>query len=94
MSDTYRINKAGLYGMGHYGMFETRIMIGRPDTCGSIKLTPEKLKEVLNCLHIDWEDGGFINDLLNGQMVSITTDDDGYFISIGDPYGNKVVMLP
>ena len=94
MSDIYRINKAGLYGIGHYGVFETRIMIGQPDTCGSIMLKHEKLKEVLDCLRIDWDDGGFVDDLLEGQMVSVVTDDHGYFVSIGDPYGNKVVMLP
>lgn len=94
MSEIYRINKAGLYGIGHFGVLEVHIMVGRPDTCGSIKLTQDKLKELLNCLRIDWEDGAFVNDLLKGQMVSICTDDKGYFTSIGDPYGNKVVMLP
>ena len=94
MSNIYRINKAGLYGIGHFDVLEVRIMVGRPDTCGCIKFSQEKLRELLKCLRIDWEDGAFVNDLLEGQMVSIATDDKGYFTSIGDPYGNKVVMLP
>ena len=94
MSDIYRINKAGLYGIGHYGVLETRIMIGQPDTCGCVSLSHDKLKELLDCLRINWEDGYFINDLLTGQMVAMETDEHLLFTSIGDPYGHEKVMLP
>ena len=94
MSDIYRINKAGLYAIGHFNALKLCLMVGRPDTCRCIEITQEKLKELLKCLRIDWEDGDFVNDLLEGQLVSIATDDQDYIVCIGDPYGNKSVMLP
>ena len=48
---------------------------------------------MLEVLGIDWEDGGYVSDLLIGQYVQITDDIDGYPLSIGDPYGNRSMEL-
>lgn len=95
MNNIYRINKAGLYGIGHFGVFEIRLLIGQPDTCGSISLTQEQVKELLGYLRIDWEDGAYLADLLEGRLVAMGFDEKDCFrfVSIGDPYDNKKVVF-
>lgn len=95
MNNIYRINKAGLYGIGHFGVFEIRLLIGQPDTCGAISLTQEQVKELLGYLRIDWEDGAYLADLLEGRLVAMGFDEKDCFkfVSIGDPYDNKKVVF-
>lgn len=87
------INKAGTYCIGHFQVLEgTRLLIGNPDTCGSIHLDDKQTIKLLNILGVDWEDGAYLQELLEGQIVSVGMD--GLkFISIGDPFGNDIVLL-
>lgn len=90
----FRINEAGLYGIGHFNVFRIMLHLGRPATCISIELPPEKLKELLTILEVNWEDGAYIRDLLVGKLVMLgLTDEHGYARTIGDPYGNKSMEI-
>lgn len=89
----FRINKAGSYCIGHFQAIEgTKLLIGNPGTCGNIHLNDEQTIKLLNILKVDWEDGGYLHELLEGQIVSVGMD--GLkFISIGDPFGNDLILL-
>lgn len=89
----YRINKAGLYCLGHYRVLNVKLYIGAPDTCGTITLTFDNTVKLLDMLDVDWEDGDFIQDLLEGQYVLVGLDDKLYFKTIGDPYGNDCIEI-
>lgn len=89
----YRINKAGAYAVGHFKFIGMRLDLGAPQTCRCIDIDKKDVAELLEVLGIDWEDGGYVSDLLIGQHVQITDDIDGYPLSIGDPYGNRSMEL-
>lgn len=90
----FRINKAGTYCIGHFQVVGgTKLMIGNPGTCGSIQLDDRQTVKLLNILKVDWEDGGYLHELLEGQIVSVGVDDSLKFISIGDPFGNDLILL-
>lgn len=89
----YRINKAGLYCIGHFRALGVRLEIGSPYTCGIIDLDYEQTVKLLDMLDIDWEDGFFLQDLLEGQNVLVGVDGSLYFKTIGDPYGNNRIEI-
>ena len=88
----FRINKAGTYCIGHYQvMTGTKLMIGDPGTCGCINLNDKQTVELLNILRVDWEDGAYLHELLEGQIVSVGME--GLkFVSIGDPFGKDLIL--
>lgn len=92
-SSIYRINKAGAYTVGHLRFIGMRLDLGTPQTCRCIDIDKKDIADLLEVLGIDWEDGGYVSDLLIGQHVQITDDIDGYPLSIGGPYGNRSMEL-
>lgn len=92
-SSIYRINKAGAYAVGHFKFIGMRLDLGSPQTCRQIDMDKKEVAGLLDILDIDWEDGGYVSDLLVGQNVLVTDDIDGYPLSIGDPYGNRNLEL-
>lgn len=94
MDDTiYRINKAGAYAVGHFDSIGLKIALGRPLTCRMLDLTCKQAMKLLNCLDIDFEDGAWLSDALEGQVVLVTDDEEGHAIYIGDPFDTKCVDL-
>lgn len=91
--NVYRINKAGLYCIGHFRALGVKLEIGSPRTCGTIDLDYEQTAKLLDMLDIDWEDGFFLQDLLEGQNVLVGVDEQLYFKTIGDPYGNDHIEI-
>lgn len=89
----YKITNAGLYITGHTQTMGIKIMIGSPCTCGAVTLTEKQTFELLKILHIDCEDGGYLQDLLIDQYVLMGFDDEGYIRSVGDPFGNNAINL-
>lgn len=92
-SSIWKINKAGLYGIGHFNVMGVKLLLGDPNTRLQVDLTNKKTAQLLNALDIDWEDGGFIEDLLVGQTVKVDFGDDERAVSIGDPFGHKTIKL-
>lgn len=92
-SSIYRINKAGAYAVGHFKFIGMRLDLGSPQTCRQIDMDKKEVAGLLDILDIDWEDGGYVSDLLVGQNVLVTDDIDGYPLCIGDPYGNRSMEL-
>ena len=90
---TYRINKAGAYAVGHFNSIGLKIDLGRPLTCRTLDLTCRQAMKLLYCLGIDFEDGAWLSDALEGQVVIVTDDEEGHPICIGDPFGTKCVDL-
>lgn len=92
-SSIYRINKAGAYAVGHFKFIGMRLNLGSPQTCRQIDMDKKEVAGLLDILDIDWEDGGYVSDLLVGQNVLVADDIDGYPLCIGDPYGNRSMEL-
>ncbi len=92
-SSIYRINKAGAYAVGHFKFIGMRLDLGSPQTCRQIDMDKKEAAGLLDILDIDWEDGGYVSDLLVGQNVLVVDDIDGYPLRIGDPYGNLSMEL-
>lgn len=92
-SSIYRINKAGAYAVGHFKFIGMRLDLGSPQTCRQIDMDKKEVAGLLDILDIDWEDGGYVSDLLVGQNVLVADDIDGYPLCIGDPYGNRSMEL-
>lgn len=92
-SSIYRINKAGAYAVGHFKFIGMRLDLGSPQTCRQIDMDKKEVAGLLDILGIDWEDGGYVSDLLVGQNVLVADDIDGYPLCIGDPYGNHSMEL-
>ena len=92
-SSIYRINKAGAYAVGHFKFIGMRLDLGSPQTCRQIDMDKKEAAGLLDILDIDWEDGGYVSDLLVGQNVLVADDIDGYPLCIGDPYGNRSMEL-
>lgn len=92
-SSIYRINKAGAYAVGHFKFIGMRLDLGSPQTCRQIDMDKKEVAGLLDILDIDWEDGGYVSDLLVGQNVLVAGDIDGYPLCIGDPYGNRSMEL-
>lgn len=93
LSSIYRINKAGAYAVGHFKFIGMRLDLGSPQTCRQIDMDKKEAAGLLDILDIDWEDGGYVSDLLVGQNVLVVDDIDGYPLRIGDPYGNLSMEL-
>ncbi|WP_217969015.1 hypothetical protein [Adlercreutzia caecimuris] len=89
----YRINFAGAYALGHFRAVGLKLHLGRPETCRELSVTAGQLADLIDCLGIDWEDGGYVSNLLIGRNVLLVDDDGGRPMSIGDPYGNGAVEL-
>ena len=89
----YRINFAGAYALGHFRTIGLKLHLGRPATCRELSVTAEQLADLIDCLGIDWEDGGYVSNLIIGRNVLLVDGDDGRPVSIGDPYGNGAVGL-
>lgn len=89
----YRINEAGAYVTGHFRSLEIKLCLGNPHTCGCLAISQHEVKELLDILGIDWEDGVFLEKALVGQIVSVSLDENEMITAIGDPYGNDVVLL-
>lgn len=68
-------------------------MSWEPHTCGCLAISQHEVKELLDILGIDWEDGVFLEKALVGQIVSVSLDENEMITAIGDPYGNDVVLL-
>lgn len=92
-SSIYRINKAGAYAVGHFKFIGMRLDLGSPQTCRQIDMDKKEVAGLLDILDIDWEDGGYVSDLLVGQNVLVADDIDGFPLCIGDPYGNRSMEL-
>lgn len=92
-SSIYRINKAGAYAVGHFKFIGMRLDLGSPQTCRQIDMDKKEVAGLLDILDIDWEDGGYVSDLLVGQNVLVADDIDSYPLCIGDPYGNRSMEL-
>lgn len=92
-SSIYRINKAGAYAVGHFKFIGMRLDLGSPQTCRQIDMDKKEVAGLLDILDIDWEDGGYLSDLLVGQNVLVADDIDDYPLCIGDPYGNRSMEL-
>lgn len=89
----YRINKAGAYVVGHFNLCDVRLDLGRPKTCRVITLSPGKAMGLMRILGVDFEDGAYMADALEGQNVELVDDEDGNPLFLGDPYGNKSIDL-
>lgn len=79
--------------MGHFKFIGMRLDLGSPQTCRQIDMNKKEVAGLLDILDIDWEDGGYVSDLLVGQNVLVADDIDGYPLCIGDPYGNRSMEL-
>lgn len=89
----YRINKAGAYVVGHFNLCDVRLDLGRPKTCRAITLSPGKAMGLMRILGVDFEDGAYMADALEGKNVQLVDDEDGNPLFLGDPYGNKSIDL-
>lgn len=89
----YRINEAGAYATGHFRSLEIKLCLGNPHTCGCLTISQHEVKELLDILGIDWEDGVFLEKALVGQIVGVSLDENETITAIGDPYDNDVVLL-
>lgn len=94
MAETiYRINSAGVYATGHFGSLELKIDLGRPETCRQIKLSKREMASLMDVLGVDWEDGGYVHELLVGRDVLIRDDARGYPVSFSNVYGSKTGIM-
>lgn len=91
-SKIFKINKAGLYCIGHYDAVGVRLLLGNPHSRGFVNLDEQDTVKLLKMLDVEWEDGGYLQDLLEGQYVLVGTDS-FKFVSIGDPYGRKSIEI-
>ena len=55
----------------------------------------EKVQEFLDILGIDYEDGKYVHDVLNGKFITAIGKDGKTFgvsvSQVGDPYGDKLM---
>lgn len=89
----YRINKAGAWVVGHFNLCEIRLDLGRPKTCRVIPMTTGQAMGLMRCLGVDFEDGAYMADALEGQNILVVDGEDGGPLFLGDPYGNKSIDL-
>lgn len=89
----YRINKAGAWVVGHFNLCEIRLDLGRPKTCRVVTMKPGQAMGLMRCLGVDFEDGAYMADALEGQNILVVDDEDGSPLFLGDPYGNKSIDL-
>lgn len=89
----YRINKAGAWVVGHFNLCEIRLDLGRPKTCRVIPMTTGQAVGLMRCLGVDFEDGAYMADALEGQNILVVDGEDGGPLFLGDPYGNKSIDL-
>lgn len=89
----YRINKAGAWVVGHFNLCEIRLDLGRPKTCRVVTMKPGQAMGLMYCLGVDFEDGAYMADVLEGQNILVVDDEDGNPLFLGDPYGNKSIDL-
>lgn len=92
-SNIYRINRAGIYAVGHFRFVGLKLDLGRPRTIRQVDIHEKEIANLMDVLGIDWENGGYLSDLLEGQNVLVTDDEEGNLHSIGDPYGNRSIDL-
>lgn len=89
----YRINKAGAWVVGHFNLCEIRLDLGRPKTCRVVTMKPGQAMGLMRYLGVDFEDGAYMADALEGQNVQLVDDEEGNPLFLGDPYGNKSIDL-
>lgn len=91
----YRINSVGAYFIGHFNTYELKMELGCPNTCMSLSFskTSNTLNKLLNELNVDWEDGGYINNLLKGQIIKVYFDQNGHACYISAPFEDSTKII-
>lgn len=96
-NNIWRIEKAGLYFFGHVNAYFLRVELSRKGSGWSFSLPVEKVKQFLDILDLDYEDGKYVHELLRGKYITAIGDNDSHVGSIvrhvGDPYGFELMDI-
>lgn len=96
-NNIWKIEKAGLYYFGHVHAYFLRVELSRKGSGWSFSLPVEKVKQFLDILDLDYEDGKYVHELLRGKYITAIGDNDCHVGSIvrkvGDPYGFELMDI-
>lgn len=96
-NNIWKIEKAGLYYFGHVNAYSLCVELSRKGSGWSFCLPVEKVKQFLDILDLDYEDGKYVHELLHGKYITAIGDNGNHIGSVvkqvGDPYGFELMDI-
>ncbi len=98
-NDIWKIEKAGLYFFGHINLWCFKVEISRRGTHWAFSMLAEKVPALLDILDIDYEDGLYAYEALQGKLITVIPESNDTFASdnkvvkVGDPYGMELIDI-